>query len=122
MMTPLNKMILVQIEEPKQDEKKQSFFVTDDVVKINKLSAKTFTYKSDDKQKKHYGFIAQEVEKLYPSLITMIDGKKHVDYEEIIPILVKHVQILDKKINAILYAGLIIIVLLVSALILLVNT
>jgi co-chaperonin GroES (HSP10) len=31
-MTPLNKMILVQIEEPKQDEKKQSFFVTDDVV------------------------------------------------------------------------------------------
>ncbi|MFN4233309.1 MAG: tail fiber domain-containing protein [Bacteroidia bacterium] len=48
---------------------------------------------SDQQEHLHFGFIAQEVEKLFPNLVvTTINGYKGMNYQELIPILTKAVQ------------------------------
>jgi hypothetical protein len=50
--------------------------------------------------KKHYGVMAHELEKIYPDLVTEDEnGYKSVNYIEIIPILIKSIQELDSKVN-----------------------
>ena len=62
-----------------------------------KLNPVEFTYK--DTEKKSYGFIAQDVEKIYPELIEEVDGIKRVDYIAFIGILCAKIQELEKKIQ-----------------------
>ena len=71
---------------------------------IMKLSAKEFTLKNDNKKTKHYGFIAQELEMLFPNLVTIkpdINGKKYkgVNYLELIPLLVHKIQEMQQEID-----------------------
>lgn len=52
--------------------------------------------------KQHYGLIAQELQELYPDLVTEGDnGYLAVNYIEIIPLLIKSVQELNQKLCAI---------------------
>ena len=52
---------------------------------------------SNDKFK--IGFIAQEMEEIYPSFVSQnIDGKKAIDYNNFIGILIKEVQDLKKEV------------------------
>ena len=60
----------------------------------------TFKFKDDVNAKEHYGFIAQEIEKLYPELVKNSEmGYKTVNYIELIPILVSKMQEMDKEIK-----------------------
>jgi hypothetical protein len=69
------------------------------------LDAKQFTYITDTKGKLHYGFIAQDVEKVLPNLIDeMYDQKtnqyiKTVNYLEMVPLLVAKIQDLQSQID-----------------------
>lgn len=65
---------------------------------ISKLEAKEFTYKYDT-TKKHYGFIAQEVEKIYPDLIYENNNFKSVNYTELIPLLVSKINAMQIEID-----------------------
>jgi hypothetical protein len=57
----------------------------------------TYTLKADKKKILHYGYIAQEVEKVLPTTVsTDNDGIKAVNYIEV---LVKKVNDLEKKIE-----------------------
>lgn len=48
----------------------------------------------------HYGFIAQEVEKLYPNLVrTDARGVKMVNYAGLLPLIIKNLQEIDKTIK-----------------------
>jgi hypothetical protein len=59
-----------------------------------------FIYKDDMKQKQHFGFIAQDFEKIYPELVTQNDyGYKSVNYIELIPLLVSKIQNQQKEID-----------------------
>jgi hypothetical protein len=58
-----------------------------------------FNYINDEKQRKHYGFLAQDVEKFFPELVTSIDNKKFVNYNEMIPLLHLKIKQLNHKIN-----------------------
>jgi hypothetical protein len=50
-------------------------------------------------QQNHYGFIAQEVEKIYPHLVnTSIHGEKSIKYHELIPLMLIEIQSLEKRI------------------------
>ena len=70
--------------------------------KINKLGGYSFTwndkqdaYKGDD-----YGVVAQEVEALFPEMVTTRDnGYKAVKYEKLIPVLIEAVKELSKEVN-----------------------
>ena len=50
--------------------------------------------------KKHFGVMAQELEKIYPELVMEDEnGYKTVNYIELIPVLIKSFQELDSKVN-----------------------
>jgi len=69
----------------------------DKLINLNPIS---FQFKNDIKSKKHYGFIAQDIEKLYPELVKNSEmGYKTVNYIELIPILVSKIQLMDKEIK-----------------------
>ena len=61
----------------------------------------SFTYNKDKTNKVHYGFIAQEMEKIYPELISVHENThlKSIQYVELIPLLVYHIQQLQKEVD-----------------------
>ena len=65
------------------------------------LNPVEFTYNSDKSPKRvHYGFIAQEVEKVYPELVKNgIGGYKNVNYIEVIPLLLSKMKDMQNEIN-----------------------
>jgi len=59
--------------------------------KILKLKPKQFNYKKNS-QKTQFGFLAQEVEKIYPELVHQVSGNnslKSIDYFGLIPLLIQ---------------------------------
>ena len=88
-----------------------------DITKVTKetvdllmnLEVKEFLYKDETNKNRHYGFIAQNVEKVLPNLVEEKHIKsnkevyepayKTVNYLEIIPLLVQKIQDLQKQID-----------------------
>lgn len=73
-----------------------------DMEDIDKLDAKQYELRSDATNKRQYGFVAQEVEKVYPHLVS--DGPNNVkslNYNGIIPIVVGNVQAMRKQLQTI---------------------
>jgi hypothetical protein len=67
--------------------------------KLLSLQAKEYYFKADITKKIHYGFVAQDVEKLYPTLVKEnVLGYKTVNYIEFIPILVSKIQDMQNEI------------------------
>ena len=67
--------------------------------KVLQLVPKTFNMIDDEKKTKRYGFIAQEVEELYPEFIYTNDkGMKTVNYIDLIPLLLEQIKELKKSI------------------------
>jgi galactokinase/mevalonate kinase-like predicted kinase len=64
------------------------------------LNPVKYTFKTDTKKQIHYGFIAQEIEGVYPELVKIGDsGHKTVNYVELIPLLVSQIQAMQKEID-----------------------
>jgi hypothetical protein len=82
---------------------------SDIVEQLMNLEVKEFELKSDQNNNKHYGFIAQDVEKYLPDLVCEKSIKnnkeqyepayKTINYLEIIPLLVYKIQDLQKQID-----------------------
>lgn len=66
---------------------------------ILKLEPVEFNYKDDRTQRKHLGFIAQDMEKIYPELVTSQNNTKSLNYVELIPLLVLQIQKQQKEID-----------------------
>ena len=67
--------------------------------KLLQLVPKTYTMIDDEKKTKRYGLIAQEVEEVYPELVsTGHDGMKSMNYIELIPLLLDQIKELKKSI------------------------
>ena len=72
--------------------------------KILKLRPRTYTLKGDSSGEKHYGFIAQEVEEIFPDLVyekpdAQRRGLKAINYLDLIPLLVRKIQLLEEEIQ-----------------------
>ena len=64
------------------------------------LNPVSFTFKDDEKNKKHFGFIAQELENVYPELVTNSElGFKTVNYIEMIPILLSQMKSMQMEMD-----------------------
>jgi len=72
------------------------------VESLSTLQTVYYSWKDSDNKSLHIGLIAQEVEKVFPELVSesSIDGMKGVNYTELIPVIIKAIQELNKKINA----------------------
>ena len=98
-MIPKDLLVLGSINNP------SDIILKDNIEKINiddfnKLNPVSFTFKDDDKNKKHYGFIAQELEIVYPELVTNTElGFKSVNYIEMIPILLSQMKNMQMEID-----------------------
>lgn len=71
--------------------------------KLMNLRPTSFSFKDDPTNNIHYGFIAQELEEYYPTLIQnkpdeLYSQIKAINYLEIIPLLVNKIQIMQKEI------------------------
>ena len=67
--------------------------------KVLQLVSKTYNFISNENKDKRYGLIAQEVEELYPELVSIDDkGMKALKYIDIIPLLIEHIKDLKKSI------------------------
>ena len=64
------------------------------------LNPVQYSFKDDVKNKVHYGFIAQDVEKIYPELVKNSEmGYKTINYIEFIPLLVQKINDNAKEIE-----------------------
>ncbi len=61
---------------------------------LDGISGYSYSYKEDQakQEKKEYGVIAQEVERVLPELVTEVKGIKVVDYDGLIPFLIEAVK------------------------------
>ena len=71
---------------------------------ILKVEPKKYNFISDENKKEHYGIIAQDLEKIFPKLITnMINEEeneiKAVNYLELIPIMIAKMKIMQNEID-----------------------
>lgn len=68
--------------------------------KLFDLKPVEYSFKTDNEKKCHYGFIAQEVEKLFPELVKKnVLGYKTVNYIEIMPIILSKMILMQKEID-----------------------
>ena len=68
--------------------------------KLDRLVPKSYKFKNDGLE--HFGFIAQDVEKEFPNLVsTDIEGLKSVNYLEMIPLLLHKINDLERKLEEI---------------------
>ena len=72
---------------------------------INKINPVEFTWKDinevpeNKRLKKDYGFIAQEIELLFPHIVCDTKSYKTIKYEKLVPYLVQAIKELNAKIN-----------------------
>jgi hypothetical protein len=68
---------------------------------VDKIQAYRFSYSSDssDSASETLGLLAQEVEAIFPELVVGSYGKKYVNYDGLIAVLVKAVQELSEKVR-----------------------
>lgn len=73
----------------------------EDVIIVDTVTIKTPHFSSDvDLEQKHYGLIAQDVQKLFPELVKEGgDGYLSVNYVELIPLLIQAVQELSAEVE-----------------------
>ena len=72
----------------------------DDLDKLNKVVPKSYRFRNDNN--KHFGFIAQDIEKIFPYLVSVDgDGMRSVNYLEMIPLLLHKINDLEKKLEEI---------------------
>lgn len=82
----------------KNNVKNLSVDKTEHLDKLRKLIPKSYNFK--DQKQSSFGLIAQEVEKIYPSLVnTNKDGTKSVNYTELIPLLLLQTNEMERKIE-----------------------
>ena len=71
-----------------------------DVNELFTLNPIHFTFKNDSKKKNHYGLLAQDVEKHFPSLVKEdITGFKTVNYNELIPLMLAKMRYMQYEID-----------------------
>ena len=70
---------------------------TDKLFKINPVY---FSYKADKSKLKHFGVLAQDIEKVFPELVNNFEKDyKTVNYQELIPIMLAKIKQMQNEID-----------------------
>lgn len=79
---------ITQSSDARLKENVSSLVSADVLEKIRQIEAKRYNLKADEAKKTRFGFIAQELEEVFPELVfTGTDGMKTVNYVDMIPLL-----------------------------------
>lgn len=92
-----NELIILSDETYKENIRNISTIDIDNLTCIQPVKYTMINTKNDKKQ--HFGFIAQDFEKIYPELVHTKSEKKHINYIELIPILLEKMKQLELRIE-----------------------
>jgi len=71
-----------------------------EINKLSQLDPKSYQFIDDKNNTKRFGFVAQDVEKVYPNLVSDgQDGKKALNYTDMIPLTVAGIQQINKQVK-----------------------
>ena len=65
--------------------------------KLLQVDGKTYTFKDDKNHNSKIGLLAQDIEKVFPELVTETNGIKSVNYQGLIPVLINALKEQDEK-------------------------
>lgn len=74
---------------------------SDKATQMKQLRCIEYKYKDDKSDQTHFGFIAQEMNMVYPNLVQESDIGKTINYLELIPMLVKRMNDLETQLEII---------------------
>jgi len=80
-----------------EKEKENIKDINNDVNDILKLNPKEYNYNNDSKL--HFGLIAEDVENVYPNLVSNTEVGKSLNYLEILPLLLNKIKDLQNQID-----------------------
>jgi hypothetical protein len=69
------------------------------LAKLLKIDGKTYTMKKDENKKQKIGVLAQDIEKVFPELVSESNGVKSVNYQGLVPVLINALKEQDNKMN-----------------------
>jgi len=58
------------------------------LAKLLQIDGKTYTMKKDENKKQKIGVLAQDIEKVFPELVSESNGVKSVNYQGLVPVLI----------------------------------
>jgi hypothetical protein len=70
------------------------------LAKLLQIDGKTYTMKKDENKKQKIGVLAQDIEKVFPELVSESNGVKSVNYQGLVPVLINALKEQDSKMNA----------------------
>ena len=65
----------------------------EELAKIFQLNARAFKVREDKPQVLKYGFIAQDIEKVFPGMVVEFNGRKYVDPTQLISLMIETLKI-----------------------------
>ena len=69
------------------------------LAKLLKIDGKRYTMKKDENKKQKIGLLAQDIEKVFPELVSESNGVKSVNYQGLVPVLINALKEQDTKLN-----------------------
>ena len=69
------------------------------LAKLLQIDGKTYTMKKDENKKQKIGVLAQDIEKVFPELVSESNGVKSVNYQGLVPVLINALKEQDSKMN-----------------------
>ena len=67
--------------------------------KLLQIDGKTYTMKKDANHKKKIGLLAQDIEKVFPELVTETNDIKSVNYQGLVPVLINAMKEQQEEID-----------------------
>ena len=69
------------------------------LAKLLQIDGKSYTMKKDENKKQKIGVLAQDIEKVFPELVSESKGVKSVNYQGLVPVLINALKEQDSKMN-----------------------
>ena len=69
------------------------------LAKLLQIDGKTYTMKKDENKKQKIGVLAQDIEKVFPELVSESNGVKSVNYQGLVPVLINALKEQDSRMN-----------------------
>ena len=68
--------------------------------KLLQIDGKSYTMKKDESEKQKIGLLAQDIEKVFPELVSESHGIKSVNYQGLVPVLINALKEQEEKIKS----------------------
>jgi autotransporter adhesin len=69
------------------------------LAKVLQIDGKSYTMKKDENKKQKIGVLAQDIEKVFPELVSESNNIKSVNYQGLVPVLINALKEQDAKMN-----------------------